>query len=195
MAIKDYTVPTAITSLRVAAIPLVLYFLSTGNSTIFLALFLFSSFTDLADGYVARKTKTTSTIGAYYDSIADFGLIAGVFAVLTVKGVYPSWILAIIAISFSQFIITSLRRSRIYDPVGMYFGGFLYVTVATTVAVQSEVLYGLAQLVIAVFFAASLVSRIIFLGLNSRKEIVANDAEKRNLQKIHSRNVGRGGEK
>jgi len=103
-----------------------------------------------------------------------------------VKGVYPSWILAIIAISFSQFIITSLRRSRIYDPVGKYFGGLLYVTIAVTEVVQTEVLYGLAQRVIAGFFAASLASRIIFLGLNSRKEIVVNDAEKRNLRKRYS---------
>jgi len=160
-----------------------------------LALFLFSSFTDLADGYVARKTKTTSTAGTYYDSIADFGLIAGVFAVFTVKGVYPSWILAIIAISFSQFIITSLRRSRIYDPVGKYFGGLLYVTIAVTEVVQTEVLYGLAQRVIAGFFAASLASRIIFLGLNSRKEIVVNDAEKRNLRKRYSQEMWGGDEK
>jgi phosphatidylglycerophosphate synthase len=171
-AMKKHTVfPSAITSLRVAAIPLVLYFLNTGNSTLFLALFLFSSFTDLADGYVARKTKTTTKAGAYYDSIADFSLIAGVFAVFTVKGVYPPLILAIIAISFSQFIITSLRRKRIYDPVGKYFGGLLYIIIAITVAVQTDVLYGLAQQVIAGFFAASLASRIIFLGSNNKKKL------------------------
>jgi hypothetical protein len=106
-----------------------------------------------------------------------------------VKGFYPSWILAIIVISFSQFIITSLRRSRIYDPIGKYFGGLLYVTIAMTEVVQTEVLYGLAQQVIAGFFAASLASRIVFLGLNSRKEIVVNDAEKRNLRKRYSQEM------
>jgi len=168
-AIKQMVFQSAITSFRVAVIPLVLYFLSTGNSTLFLALFLFSSFTDLADGYVARNIKTASKAGAYYDSIADFSLIAGVFAVFAVKGLYPSWVLAIIAISFGQFIITSLRREGIYDPVGKYFGSLLYFIIAMTAVVQAEIIYGLAQRVIVGFFAASLVSRIIFLGLNGRK--------------------------
>jgi len=168
-AIKRTVYPSAITSFRVAAIPLVLYFLNIGDSTLFLALFLLSSFTDLADGYVARNIKTTSKAGAYFDSMADFGLIAGVFAVFTVKGIYPPWILAIIAISFGQFIITSLRRDGIYDPVGKYFGSLLYAIIAMTLLVQTEVLYWLAQRVIVGFFAASLVSRIIFLGLNRRE--------------------------
>jgi len=167
-AIKGTAFQSAITSLRVAAIPLVLYFLSIGDSTLFLALFLLSSVTDLADGYVARNIKTASKAGAYYDSIADFILIAGVFAVFTVKGLYPPWVLAIISISFGQFIITSLRRESIYDPVGKYFGSLLYVIIATTAVVQMEILYWLAQRVIVGFFVASLVSRIIFFGLNGR---------------------------
>lgn len=65
----------------------------------------------------------------------------------------------------------------------------MYAAIAMTVIVQTEVLYGLAQRVIAGFFAASLANRIIFLGLNSGKEIVVNDAEKRNLRKRYSQEM------
>jgi phosphatidylglycerophosphate synthase len=152
--------PSAITSLRVAALPFVLFSLNNGNTVLFLALFLFSVLTDLADGYIARKLMTTSNAGAYYDTTADFGLIAGIFVVFTLQGVYPWWILAIIVVSFALFIITSLSRTHIYDPIGRYWGSLLYATIAATAVIETEAFSLLAQLVIVGFFAASLASRI-----------------------------------
>lgn len=156
-------VPSAITSLRVAALPFLLFFLYEGNSNFFLALFLFAAGTDILDGYTARKFTTTSRAGAHYDALADFSLIAGVFAIFTITGVYPPWILGIVLVSFALFIATSLSRTRIYDPVGKYWGGLLYVVIAMTVAIRAEAFLAMAQLVIAGFFAASLASRIAWL--------------------------------
>jgi phosphatidylglycerophosphate synthase len=118
---KKLAIPWAITSLRIGAAPFVLWTLSTGSSSLFLTLFLFSLITDLADGLVARRLKSTTRQGAYFDATADFILIAGIFLIYTIQGLYPFWVLAVILFSFTQFMLTSLRRIQIYDPVGKYF--------------------------------------------------------------------------
>lgn len=158
---KNTIVPSAITSLRLVILPFLLFFLYVGDSALFFALFLFSALTDLIDGYVARKLKATSRTGAYYDSIADFCIIIGVFIMFTAKGLCLYWIPAIIVFSFTLFMTTSIRGAQIYDPIGKYFGCFLYVTIAVlTVAPTLNIL---ASLVIAIAFAASLASRIAHL--------------------------------
>jgi len=50
------------------------------NALLFLVLYLICGLSDVIDGYIARKTKTESELGAKLDSIADFAL----FAVITV---------------------------------------------------------------------------------------------------------------
>ena len=108
-------IPSMITSLRILVTPFALWALSISNSPLFLTLFLFSIVTDLSDGFAARKLKTASRKGAYFDAIADFCLISGIFLIYVLQGLYPFWILAIIIISFTQFLFTSLHRIQIYE--------------------------------------------------------------------------------
>jgi phosphatidylglycerophosphate synthase len=169
---KTVRIPWAITSLRIAVTPFILWFLSIGNYVLFSALFLFSLITDIADGLVARRLKATSRKGAYFDAIADFCLISGVFLIYTIRGLYPYWILTLIIVSFTQFLLTSLRRIQIYDPVGKYFGGLLFVIIIVMGILRIDVLYTLSLQVIAGFFSVSLASRIVYFGLYSKRRIL-----------------------
>ncbi|MCW3995221.1 MAG: CDP-alcohol phosphatidyltransferase family protein [Candidatus Bathyarchaeota archaeon] len=126
---KKTAFPWVITSLRIGITPFALWSLSIGNSVLFLTLFLFALITDLSDGLVARKLNSASRKGAYFDAIADFVLISGVFLIYAIQGLYPIWILAVLVVSFTQFMVTSVSEIQIYDPVGKYFGGLLYVTI------------------------------------------------------------------
>lgn len=168
---KNLKIPWAITSLRIAATPFTLWFLGIGNSSLFLAFFFFSLITDFLDGFAARKLDATSRKGAYFDAVADFSLITGIFFIYVIQGVYPFWILALIMFSFSQFLLTSLTRIQIYDPIGKYFGGLLYVTVIVTSIFQAAPLYYLSLHVIVGFFVASLTSRIVYLGLINKQKL------------------------
>ncbi len=134
-----------------------------------LVLFLFASSTDLIDGYVARKLKSTSREGAYFDATIDFIFITSIFTLFVTQGLYPIWILAIMVFSFALFIITSLRRAKFYDPMGKYFGSLLYIAIGITLLYPTEAFCLLAQAVISGFFAASVASRIVYSILNSRK--------------------------
>ncbi len=73
------TVPTILTLLRIALIPvLVLFFylpLSWSNLAC-AAIFVLAAITDIADGYIARKTGQMSRFGEFLDPVADKLMVA-----------------------------------------------------------------------------------------------------------------------
>ena len=60
-----------ITIYRIAAAPFLLWLLFTGKYDVFRWLLAVSFFTDLIDGFLARKYKVSSILGARLDSIGD----------------------------------------------------------------------------------------------------------------------------
>ena len=59
-------------------------------------LFAILSITDVIDGFLARKLKATSRIGAYVDPLADKLLQSGMFVVLAVTGVIEKWLAVVV---------------------------------------------------------------------------------------------------
>lgn len=74
--------PNALTSLRIAAMPFLLWFAFRARHDAFTALMLFCLVGDIADGILARALNATSPLGAQLDSIADtlLFLVAGIGA-------------------------------------------------------------------------------------------------------------------
>jgi len=66
------TLPNAISALRLAAVPFLLYLGWARRPTAFVFLFAIALASDCIDGFIARKMKLTSSAGARLDSIADF---------------------------------------------------------------------------------------------------------------------------
>jgi CDP-diacylglycerol--glycerol-3-phosphate 3-phosphatidyltransferase len=60
------------------------------------AVFAVAALSDIADGVLARRTKSTSTTGALLDPIADKLLIASAFICLVDLGSVASWMVVII---------------------------------------------------------------------------------------------------
>jgi len=58
---------------------------SLDNRPVFLAIYLYCGFSDVLDGYIARKTGTQSLAGARLDSLADFVMYAAVVAILFIR--------------------------------------------------------------------------------------------------------------
>ena len=59
-------IPCGISALRIAALPLFLYFNSLGASFLCLLVFGFAAVTDLIDGFVARKLNVASKSGGLF---------------------------------------------------------------------------------------------------------------------------------
>ncbi|WP_233632504.1 CDP-alcohol phosphatidyltransferase family protein [Parapedobacter sp. ISTM3] len=66
-----YHIVNGITYYRLVAAPVLLLFILTGQQDVFKWLLALSFFTDAIDGYLARRYKVVSVMGAKLDSIAD----------------------------------------------------------------------------------------------------------------------------
>jgi len=65
-------VPTMLTWLRIALVPLLWWLAYTGERVLFVGVFLVAALTDALDGWLARKLHQESQAGAVLDSVADY---------------------------------------------------------------------------------------------------------------------------
>jgi CDP-diacylglycerol---glycerol-3-phosphate 3-phosphatidyltransferase len=102
--------PNALTLFRIFLVPvLVAVLLTKSNVLIAVGIFLAASFTDLLDGYFARKRGQITTLGSLLDPIADKLLISSAFISLVQlqPKLVPAW-MAVIIIG-REFAVTGLR--------------------------------------------------------------------------------------
>ena len=67
-----YNLPNLVSSFRILIAPLMFYFAFQKMESWFLAALLFSGFTDVVDGFLARRLKQITTLGSHLDSWGDF---------------------------------------------------------------------------------------------------------------------------
>jgi len=89
----------AVIRLILTPITMVLILASPENATISVvatAVFVVAAITDFADGYLARRWKITTTLGAFLDTVADKILVSGALIALVEIGRTSSWVAFII---------------------------------------------------------------------------------------------------
>ena len=165
-------VPSAISALRLVALPIFLYYFAAGNILACILVFGLSQVTDLIDGYAARKLHVASKAGAYFDVVTDFVFIAGIFAAFTLSGYYPVWIMALIAASFAQFIISSVYTKKFYDPLGKYIGSVLYIAIGLTLLSPTPVIFTVVEVGFPLFALTSFVNRTASYTVNYRRSML-----------------------
>ena len=168
---KRQTIPWAITSLRVVALPFLVYSFNQQIWVATYALFLFAICTDFLDGYIAKKLEATSRLGSYFDVTADFLLVSGVFLVFILEEVYPLWVLFLIVAVFLQFMLTSLCSKRtVYDPIGKYYGSLMYGGIGLTLLFPEQLMYDIVTVGIVVSTIVSLFSRLAYFLLAQKRK-------------------------
>jgi CDP-diacylglycerol--glycerol-3-phosphate 3-phosphatidyltransferase/cardiolipin synthase len=157
-------VVSVIIGIRFVAAPLFLVAFSNDLRTWALCIFLVAVLSDAADGLVVRRLGGASPlIGAYSDPVADFALVVAAFAAFVLKDLYPGWLLLLIVAMFAQFVLTSRLAGPIYDPVGKYYGVFLYAAASLTVLLRSAGARRVLLVLIVGLTVASVISRTLFL--------------------------------
>jgi CDP-diacylglycerol--glycerol-3-phosphate 3-phosphatidyltransferase len=149
--------------IRVAAAPLFLYTFLNTLTTWTVCIFLFACFTDALDGHLARRLGASQFVGPYFDATADFLLVLAAFSAFVIKGVYPFWTLLLIGAMFTQFILTSGLRCPVYDPVGKYYGAFLFAAIGVTLVLPDFAVCYTMLISILGLTVASVASRSVFL--------------------------------
>ncbi len=95
-ATGNWTLPNALTVLRIFLVPLLVVFLLTEYTLVGLSVFIFASLTDWFDGYLARRRQQITTLGQLLDPIADKLLVSAAFISLVELGLAPAWMVVII---------------------------------------------------------------------------------------------------
>jgi len=102
--------PNLLTFLRIALIPVVLWFISIGTpKAAFWASLVYgvTAVTDFLDGWLARRRGLVSVLGKFLDPLADKLLVMAVLVYLVGLGSVPAW--AVILLVARELSITSLR--------------------------------------------------------------------------------------
>ncbi|MFK7887808.1 MAG: CDP-alcohol phosphatidyltransferase family protein [Gammaproteobacteria bacterium] len=89
-------IPNALCILRIVLVAPLLWAILTRHFLLATLLFGFAGFTDILDGYLARRFDWHSNLGALLDPIADKVLTIGVFVCLVIVGLVPRWLAALV---------------------------------------------------------------------------------------------------
>lgn len=98
---------------RILLLPLILYVLSEGNSMFLAAgLLVLAAFTDVLDGYLARKCGDVSRMGMVLDPLADKLMIGSVGAFLVSLADFPLWLIVTVVLRDCAILIGGLLLIR-----------------------------------------------------------------------------------
>jgi cardiolipin synthase (CMP-forming) len=96
--------PNIITVARIFSVPVMIWLIVTDNLGYGFVLFVVAGLSDALDGFLARKFRWQTELGAYLDPIADKTMLTSVYASLTFHGYMPIW-LGILVVSRDLLIV------------------------------------------------------------------------------------------
>lgn len=101
------TASNAVTGLRLACVPFFFFAIGRGNWLLACALFWLAVSTDFVDGRIARARGEASRFGGLLDHATDALFVTTGLAALTLAGVVPVVLPALVAIAFVQYVFDS----------------------------------------------------------------------------------------
>lgn len=102
--------PNKLTLLRVIMIPLFMVaYMYIKLDILSAAIFVIAFFTDLLDGYLARKNNEVSDFGKIMDPLADKVLVAAAMVLLTATGVVNAWVTVLVLAR--EFMVSGVRMA------------------------------------------------------------------------------------
>ncbi len=113
-------IPNSLTLMRIVLVPLVVWLMITHEMLAAFLLFLFAGLSDAADGFLAKRYKWDTELGAYLDPIADKALLVSIYVTLGLAGQLPAW-LVIAVVSRDILIVGAVVLSWMLSrPLSMH---------------------------------------------------------------------------
>jgi len=106
--------PNKLTIFRIFLVAVFMFFVFSKGvvmKSMALITFLAASFTDILDGYIAKKYNMETDFGRLMDPIADKILVLSAFLAFVEMELIPAWMVVIII--FRDVIVTGLRMSAL----------------------------------------------------------------------------------
>jgi cardiolipin synthase (CMP-forming) len=113
-----FNLPNLVTLARLVLAPFVASDILHGRYGRAIILLFAAGFTDVIDGFLARRLQVSTRVGAYFDPIADKILLSVIYVSLGVAGALPWWMVAVVfgrdvlilAMAGYGLLFTSLRK-------------------------------------------------------------------------------------
>lgn len=119
-----FTVPNLLSALRLALVPVFLFLLLDEQNLLAIIVLAISSVTDYLDGYFARKFNQVTRLGQLLDPAADRLYIFSTLVALSITGVIPAWLAAvIIGRDFVLLIAYPILATHGYGPLPVHYLG------------------------------------------------------------------------
>lgn len=117
MVRQSYYLVNGITLYRLVAAPVLLWLILTRELDVFKWLLAVSFFTDAIDGYLARKYKVVSVMGAKLDSIADdLTVVAATIGLFVFKPAFIKeeygWLILLLVLFVIQITLALVRYKK-----------------------------------------------------------------------------------
>jgi CDP-diacylglycerol--glycerol-3-phosphate 3-phosphatidyltransferase len=149
-----------ITLYRIIAAPVLLIFLFTKQHDIFKWLLTVSFFTDLIDGYLARKFKVNSILGTRLDSIGDdLTVLVGLIALFVLKLEFIKQHIIILIILLALFLVQTTYAFIRYRKM-TNFHTYLAKTAALLQGVFLILVFFTEEPSLILFYAATIVTML-----------------------------------
>lgn len=163
-------IPNLLTILRFVIVPIFGYFLYTGQYIESMVLFLIAGFTDVLDGYIARKLNIITPFGECMDPLADKLIQATAISILCINGVIPIWVIAIVAVKeliMAGGALVLYRDGKVVVPANWYgklATCIFYLAIFTAIAIKlGNLNFIYQQTLVNVLFALAILTTLYAL--------------------------------
>ena len=180
MGARVLTLPNVLTLLRLLAIPVVLLLLFAERDVAAVTVFVVAAITDFLDGMIARRWGGASYLGTVLDPVADRLMLSSVAVVLTIRGILPFPVVAILVGRDVFALVGSLAfRGKIrVNKVGKAATAVLMASIAVIMyrpGVTGEIV---GEVMFYSGLGLSLIAGALYVG---------------KIEKLYNGNAGRGG--
>lgn len=110
-----------------------LIFTEYKNLFVMWVIFLLIVLSDFVDGKIARGFGVESKFGSVFDVLVDFFFMFSSSIFLSIKGLFPIWLIVLVVLKLIEFIFTSrfLRKGGkncfVFDRFGKFVANVIYV--------------------------------------------------------------------
>lgn len=109
--------PNLLCVLRILMVYPVAHWILTGRYPAVMALFAVAAFTDALDGFLAKRFGWTSELGKVLDPLADKLLLLTVFICLSIVGIAPWWLTALVLLRDLVIVFGALTFKVLFGPL------------------------------------------------------------------------------
>jgi len=187
--LSSLNLPTVLTLLRVALVPGIALFLLDRHFVLALLAFLLAALSDVADGWVARRWKQETGLGAVLDPIVDVVFSLAVFFALAAAELLPAWVFWVTALRYGILLIGGTCLTLFVGPLTIRptsFGRATGVMMSSLVALQvlvhvlpgrfAEVVSPLNEIALGVLMSATVI-QVLLMGWYNLK-VMSGEAAK-----------------